>query len=404
MKIAVIGAGFTGLTTAYYLAKKKHKVVIFEKEKFLGGLSSGIKIGDWYLERFYHHIFKSDKEIIELTKELGLGKIWLWRKSNSPIFWQGRIYPFSTAWDLLRFKPLPFSQRIATGLSILFLKLNKNYQKLENIKAENWLKKYMGEKSWQLIWQPLLEKKFANYANNISMVWMWARIHKRSLFLGYPKKGFQAIISKLASEIKKNKGKIFLKTEIKNLNQLKNFEKIIFTTASPIFEKITKIKVKPSIPYLGTIAFLLELKNSFTKDVYWLNINDFSFPFLALIEQTNFIDSKNYQGRHFVYLGAYLDNKSETFKKPEAKIFNHWQKYLKKINPHFKLSWIKKTWFFKEAYAQPVFQTGVKPQASFYSYKNNSLYLVNMANIYPWDRGVNYAVKISKEITSQISS
>ena len=55
-KIAIIGAGLTGLTAGYELSKKGHKVTIFEKSDDIGGLMGGFKIEGTSLEKAYHHI------------------------------------------------------------------------------------------------------------------------------------------------------------------------------------------------------------------------------------------------------------------------------------------------------------------------------------------------------------
>ena len=88
MKIAILGGGITGLTSAYYLAKKGHQVTVIEKEKILGGLASGFKGDnwDWNLERTYHHIFSSDKNILNFAKEIGFDKFYFKSPVTSSLF------------------------------------------------------------------------------------------------------------------------------------------------------------------------------------------------------------------------------------------------------------------------------------------------------------------------------
>lgn len=408
MKIAIIGGGITGLTTGFYLAKKNHQITIFEKNSFLGGLASGFKTGNWYLERFYHHIFKSDQAIIKLTKELGLTDFWLWQDCGAPIFYEGKIYHFGSVSDLLKFKPLSFINRLRTGLISLFLMTNNNYHSLEKFTAERWLRKWMGKKSWQVIWKPLLEKKFGDYHKQISMSWVWARIHKRSRYLGYPKGGFQVIFNKLAIKIKKREGKIILNKEIKSINQLKSFDKVIFTGASPLF-----LKIAPQLPlwycqqlerikYLGSVVLLLALKKSLTK-AYWLNINDPKTPFVGCIQHSNLVNKKFYNNFHYIYLVAYVEKNSLLFKKPAKDIYYQWMKHLKKINKNFNPSWLKKYYVFKESYTQPLFRINDYKYIPEFITPLKNVYLVNMFQIYPWDRGINYAVDLGKRVAILIT-
>jgi len=88
MGIAILGGGLTGLTAAYYLAKKGHQVTIFEKEKTLGGLASGFKNNnwDWYLERTVHHLFANDDDILNFAKEIGFNKIFFKEPETASLY------------------------------------------------------------------------------------------------------------------------------------------------------------------------------------------------------------------------------------------------------------------------------------------------------------------------------
>jgi len=70
-KIAIIGAGFAGLAAAWEAVKSGYKVDIFEAEKLPGGLASGLKNDKWLwsLEHHYHHIFQTDKDILNLLND-----------------------------------------------------------------------------------------------------------------------------------------------------------------------------------------------------------------------------------------------------------------------------------------------------------------------------------------------
>lgn len=209
MKIGIIGGGFIGLTVAFYLTKNGHQVTIFEKESTTGGLAASFNFKNLYFEKFVHHFFNKDKELINLIYKFGLKDKLVWYNPQNAIFYKNKIYPFTTALNLLNFSPLKFSGRVRCGLITLYLKIQKNYHKFENISAQEWIKKFMGEKTWDIVWRPLFKKKFNQDFKKISMTWFWARIFYRSWKLGYLKGSLKKLTERLESSIKKREGKIF---------------------------------------------------------------------------------------------------------------------------------------------------------------------------------------------------
>ncbi|MDH4209084.1 MAG: FAD-dependent oxidoreductase, partial [Anaerolineae bacterium] len=165
MKIGVIGGGLTGLTAAYELAKGGHEVVVFEREPYLGGQAATFEVAGALLERYYHHIFTGDKDIIALIDELGLTGRMLWLASRVGIFYEGKIYDFVTPMDLLGFRPLGFFQRLRAGLITLYLQRFGDWQKLEDFTAEEWIRRYAGRQAYEIIFRPLLRAKFGEFSD-----------------------------------------------------------------------------------------------------------------------------------------------------------------------------------------------------------------------------------------------
>ena len=244
MKIAIIGGGMTGLTLAYELSKDKiHDITIYEREKEVGGLAAGFQIEGQYIERFYHHIFKTDKDIISLVGELGLNDKLHWYNDNTAILHKQKIYSFVGAKDLLKFSPISFISRIRTGIIALYLQNEKNWKKFENITASEWLPKYFGRQSYETIWKPILKGKFSDRYNKISMAWLWARIHTRfgskdkgdsHTKLGYFEGGFQIIVDALLKKLNENGVKILTSQNITSLLEKEN-DLVIATVPNKIF-------------------------------------------------------------------------------------------------------------------------------------------------------------------------
>ena len=401
MKIAIVGGGITGLTVGWRLSQKNHQVFIFEKDKKLGGLASGFKEKDWdwSLENFFHHLFTSDDAAKNLISELNLGSRLFYLRPKTSIFYKGKISQFDSPLNLLTFPHLNFLEKIRTGLVTFYLKLTKNWQLLEKISAWDWLVSTYGRQAFQVLWQPLLEGKFGSFAKKISAAWFWARIKKRSTRLGYLKGGFQILIDKMARKIEENRGKIFLNHEIKDLKELKDFDKIIITTPAE------KFFPQEFPPMLGAINLILVLKEQFLTDgIYWLNINEKNFPFVAVVEHTNFIEPKYYSGDHILYVGGYYPQNHKYFKMTAKQIFDEFLPYLKKINPNYNFQFsIFNFQLSVSKYAQPIVSTNYsKLLSKIKKSLPKNIYLANMQTVYPWDRGVNYAIEQAEKIAQEI--
>jgi len=414
MKVAVIGAGFSGLTAAYYLSQKGHSVFVFEKESELGGLGGSFKNNnwEWSLERYYHHFFSSDKEVLELAKELEIENKLFFKIPKSSIFVDGNIYRFDNPRSVLSFSKLNLADKVKTGIVSAFLKINPFWKPLEKITAEKFIRTFMGEGSFNTLWKPLLESKFGGDYHQIPASWFWTRVKKRSFSLGYFEGGNQILINKLAENIKNNKGRIFLNTEIKNLNDLNHFnnsDKIFVAAPAQVFLKITpdlpesyKNKIQ-NLKMIGCLNLVLSLKDKFLADnTYWLNINEPGFPFIAVVEHTNFIDPKHYGGEHLVYVGGYYPQNHRYFKMKKEDILKEFLPYLKKINPNFKFQ-ISNFKLFSDLYAQPI-PTLNYSQTSLPSIKTPipNLFWTSLHHVYPYDRGVNYAIKLGREVADDI--
>ena len=303
MRIAIIGAGFTGLTAALRLSQKGHQVIIFEKEEKAGGLAGGFKKTDWDwpLDFFYRHLFSNDQTAKKLLKEIGVEI--LWSKPKTSIFKNNQIYRFDSPISILSFPFFSFPDKIRTGLVSLYLKTINHWQPLEKITAGSWLPKFYGKRVYQIIWLPLLKGKFGTWAEKVPMAWFWARIKKRTTSLGYPQGGFQLLADNLVKIIEKNGGQFYFQKEIKSFQELEGkFDKIIFTTPIEIFLKIMKEKLPQNyqrklnrLKMIGVLNLVLTLKKSFLKDgTYLLNVNEENFPFVGVVEHTNFIDKSHY--------------------------------------------------------------------------------------------------------------
>ncbi|MBI3485982.1 FAD-dependent oxidoreductase [Candidatus Daviesbacteria bacterium] len=415
MKIAILGAGFTGLTAGLRLSQKGHEIVIFEKDENVGGLAIGFqkKNWRWSLEKAYHHWFTNDDQILNLARELNYPV--LIKRPKTKIFIKNQILDFDSVSSLLNFPFFNFLDKVRFALFSVFLKITNNYLQFENKLALTWIRKYFGKKITNLIWEPLFSAKFNKYKENISLVWFWARIKKRTPKLAYPSGGFKNFAEKIAKEIENNHGQILLNTEVVNLSEkdekviilTKNnnyiFDKVIVSLPSFIFTKISNqlpkkyMKKLISIDHLHALNLILILRKPFLKNTYWLNITDTSFPFLVLVEHTNFIDKQNYGKEHILYIGNYLTKDHPYLTMSKAKLQKIFVKHLKKINPDIQKI-IKESYLFSAPFAQPIVSKNYHKKMPTFKTPLRNVYLANLDMTYPWDRGTNYAVELGEKV------
>jgi protoporphyrinogen oxidase len=117
--VAIVGAGFTGLTAGYVLARQGKKVLIVEADDTPGGLAGTFEFDDGVkVEKFYHHWFNNDVYVPELVKELGLDGDVVLLPTSTGMYFNGRMWKLSTPLDLLRFKAISFFDRIRLGLLV----------------------------------------------------------------------------------------------------------------------------------------------------------------------------------------------------------------------------------------------------------------------------------------------
>ena len=421
MNVAIIGAGFGGLAAAYRLAKSGIDVTVYEAEENPGGLAVGFKEPEWKwtIEKHYHHWFTNDYSILNLAKEIGY-KVNIIRPKTST-FIDGKIDQLDSPLTLLLFNRLPFMERIRMGMVLTYLKTTANWRRLEEMTAEQFIKKYMGQKTWEVLWEPLFVGKFHKFSSQIPAAWFWARIKKRTMSLAYPEGGFLKFAEFLEKECKKLGVKFNYSSKVESIEKAgdkldvtvesKNFEfdKIICTLPSPLFIKITKglpNKYKESLVNLegiGAVNLVLSLKKQFLKDgTYWLNINERDYPFVAVVEHTNFMKKEHYNNERLLYVGNYLPHEHEYYRKEAKDLVKEFLPYLKKINPDFSKSWINDAYLFKAYFAQPIIPLDYSKKVPKFETPTKGLYLCNIQQVYPWDRGTNYAVENAEKVVKLV--
>ncbi len=421
MKIAIIGAGFGGMAAAYDLRKAGHEVTIFEATDHAGGLASGFKEPgwDWSVEHFYHHWFASDRHMLGFIRELGWEDKVLFPRPLTVMHHKGRFYPFDSILKALLFPGLGYGlNKIRFGLVGVYLRVTNNWRDLEKYTVDEWMRKWAGMKVYEMMWEPLVIGKFGEkYFKQVTMAWMWARLKARTTRLGTFEGGFQRFANMLAdrlsemgvdvrlgaavTRIQNKEGSTLVEVEA---GKTETFDMVLVTLSPEAMSRLT-----PSLPgeYLqglrsmksmGAVVLIAALKHQLSKEgYYWYNLpKKAGYPFLALVEHTNYVSAEHFGGDHIVYMGDYLEPAHEYFQLSQEELLERFLPALLKVNPLFKRDWVRKTWLFRTRYAQPVPLVNHSKNIPSIETPLPGIYFASMSQVYPWDRGTNFAVEIGR--------
>lgn len=417
-KIAIIGAGLTGLAAGLRLLQSGHDVTVFEKRDHPGGMSSGFKekAWEWTLDEYYHHWFTSDTYMQRLVAEIKYKTVI--KKPITSVYIKDQFYQFDSPQSILFFPKLSLFERLRMAFAIGVIRYDPFWQPLEAINASNFLPKLMGENAYKLIWEPQFINKFGRYASEISLAWFWARLRKRTQSLVYPEGGFLQFANALVKKIIELGGNVLFNTEITSINEnngvylrvseskqenIRKFNSAIITVSSPLFLEIT-----PQLPQvyknslaklkvIGAINLVLRLRKQFFPDkTYWLSICDCTAGIMAIVEHTNFMDKKHYDNEHIVYIGNYTSPNHPEFLASREDLLALYDPFLRKINSVYKDNLIDYK-LFKEPFAQPIIPPHYSNMIPSITTPLPGIYLANMQQIFPWDRGTNYAVELGQK-------
>ena len=432
--VGIIGGGVTGLIAAYRLLQKGYRIHLFEAGEQLGGLVRTFEIAGEPIERFYHHAFTTDTDLVRVVHEMGLQERLVWRPSKVGIFYDGRVYPFVTPLDLLRFTPVGPMDRVRLGLMGLYLRRQRDGSRYEGVTASEWVRRFAGRRNLDVVWGPLLRGKFGDLGDELVMTWLWNKIHRRFAsrrsnpsqkeVLGYLLGSFGAWIEVLIERVRGLGGKLEPGRAVRrvisdagrvglelggNGQEAAYFDAVVATVAGSVLQRIAPplpdayVEKLKGAPHQDALCLVLTLRRPLTG-TYWLNINDRSMPFLALIEHTNLIEPDRYGGRHVLYVANYLAKDSPLLRLSAGEMFDLCAPHLRRINPAFDESWTIDRWLFHGPDAQPVFTVGAGARIPEHRTPVPGLYLANMSQIYPEDRGQNFSILLGETIANTVAA
>ena len=443
-RVAIIGAGVTGLVAGRELARRGFLVTLYERWPDVGGQASAFDVGGGVLvERYYHHLFQSDREMITLHEELLPGTL-EWHRSSVGMYSGGRIWPFVTPRDLLAYAPLPPVDRVRLGLAVLRLAHRRDWERMDDIGALAWLRAASGDRTLDSVWRPLMLGKFGDDAERIPLAWLWSKfvLRRQKLGgkgatgeqLGYPRGSFQAICRALADDLRARGGTICLDREVVRVRQQDgglvldcagpgeyrralgsaraipgqeaDADLVLVTTSTVVAGRLAEWPPDfaarlAAWRYRAAVVLLLELRRPFSG-TYWVNVADMDAPFLGLVEHTNLVPAERYPAR-YLYVSNYVAPEDPLATMTTDELTRHYLAALRQMNPGFAEGDVLRVWSFREDAAQPVPEIGNRHRLLPFETPVRGIFLANTTQIYPEDRGTNYSVRLGREVAARIA-
>lgn len=443
LTVAVVGAGITGLVAARRLLQLGFRVQVFERWPDVGGMASAFEVaGGVYIDRYYHHLFESDRHMIALHEELLPGEL-EWHRSSVAIAANGRVWRFVSPVDLLRYGPISVTDRVRLGLVVVWLQRQRDWTWMDAVPAREWLAKTCGRRVVDQVWWPLLLGKFGPAADHVPLAWLWSKLVLRrrigrgrtsTELLGYPRGSFRSIAKALQAEIGRHGGTILLDREVVRIERDGSRfvlhcaapgayrRSVLDAPAEPAFRDSADLVLSTTPTFISrklfawpdalafaldewryrtAVVLLMESKRRLTT-TYWLNIADERIPALAVIEHTNLVARDRYPA-HYIYVGNYVGAGDRLSSLSTDELLTHHLPGLRRLNPDFGRDDVLRAWSFREHAAQPIPMLHNARRVLPCSTGIAGMYLANTTQIYPEDRGTNYSVRLGESAAATIA-
>lgn len=412
-KVAVIGAGPMGLAVAYQLVLDGHIPVIFEADDRIGGMTASFDFGGVEIERYYHFHCTSDEAFFELLEELNLGTKLHWVNTRMGYWYRGAIQPWGNPIALLRFKGLGLPAKVRYGLHAFLSVKRDNWKPLERYDALSWVRKWVGNEAYKVLWEKLFFLKFYEHSTNLSAPWIWSRIRRigRSRYnlfkekLGYLNGGSKTLLGAMRERIESLGGEFRLSSAVQQIIVEKGqaagvvvhdeslyFERVISTIPLPLAGRLLpdsmginrdKLLSKENI---GVVCVIAKLAKPLSEN-FWLNTNDDGMDIPGIIEYGNL----NPEVGHIVYVPYYMPRSNLKYLESDETFKSRVSAYFQAINPGIRDEDILDMAVHRYDYAQPIchpcYPESLPPEEIC-----KGLYLADTTYYYPEDRGISESI------------
>lgn len=425
-RIAVLGAGPMGLAVAYQLALDGHRPVVFEADDRVGGMTASFDFGGLEIERYYHFHCISDSAFLQVLDELGLADRMRWVETRMGYWYRNALHPWGNPVALLKFPGLSLWAKLRYGLHAFASTKRNDWRPLDQVEATSWIRRWVGEEAYEVLWRKLFDFKFYEHADGLSAAWIWSRIRRigrsrSSLMrekLGYLEGGSTTLLNAMADAIVRRGGELRLKCPAGKVliegGQVRGvlaegeqhaFDKVVSTVPLPFVPRLI-----PDLPTAVLSAFLskkniavvcviAKLRKPVTEN-FWLNTNDPDMDIPGLVEYTNLRKLP----QHIVYVPFYMPGEHPKFAEPDQNFLDKVKRYLKKINPALQDEDFLEIRASRYRYAQPICPPGYLDTLPPVALPIHGLWVADTSYYYPEDRGISESIGFGRRMAKEVTA
>lgn len=421
-RIAVLGAGPMGLAVAYQLARDGHQPIVYEADDRIGGMAAAFDFSGTMIERYYHFHCISDHAFLKTLDELGLSDKMHWVPTKMAYWYQKRLQPWGNPVALLKFRGLSYWAKFRYGLHAFLCTKRNDWRPLDSINAVAWIRRWVGEEAYEVLWRRLFDYKFYDYSDNLSAAWIWSRIRRigRSRYslmrekLGYLEGGSDTLLQAMRADIEARGGEIRLKTPVTKVRieqgsirgievagQFEAFDKVISTIPLPYVARVI-----PDLPpdvlqrflnchNIAVVCVIVKLTQPVT-DSFWLNTNDPDMDIPGIVEYSNLCPSD----QAIVYVPFYMPGTHAKFADADSVFLDKVRCYLKTINPALTDDDFIDIRASRYRFAQPICEPGYLHKLPPVELPVKGLWLADTSYYYPEDRGISESIDFGKAMAN----
>jgi len=384
--IHVVGGGIAGLAAAYRLQGHGHDVRVLEATDQVGGLAAVYDTAGDDVEKFYHHLSKSEETIVELAEELGLGDRLEWRVGENAYYVDGVVHPLDTPWEILAYPHMSIYDKFRLGMLTLEIDVRGGwpdvdaYESLrdyEDVPIKQFLLEHTTRGVYENFFEPLLDAKFGERKEDVSAAWLLGRIKfrgerdlLRGEILGYFDGGFRPLLDALVDAV--GRDSIELSSPVTALDTdgdavstvtyggadggvTEETDGVVVAAMPNVLEDLTGYACE--IDFQGAVCAVVTMDEPLT-DTYWLNVAH-DAPFGALIEHTNFVPPERYGGQHLLYVASYVQSESEAlWQMDDEEVTETWLGHIGEMFPGFDRDAVSSVRVARNPRAGPVYERG----------------------------------------------